>query len=326
MAQVSTPARLLSVAQVFGAVPLHDLNRGGPSVLNLPSAYPSVNTSGIISLYAFTGLINPTYTLPASMNGSKNSLSPLDAYVWVSMFNDGTYTYGQGAGTSGNWKVAGGAGDWDIMMVKTAGDTPNGDAVNTWLNLGTSRTWFFNVTNNFATIKSFTGYFQIREANSPFRAIAQNVNVSLYAEVESNPCPLCCFTPETLITMANYSTKPIVDVRVGDLILTRGGSKEVTEIITREFRVMYQIHFADGRILNASEDHPLYVEGKGYAAINPVGKYKDLGMAEELAIGDFVLDVNGKRNEIVSIADLDYPHTVYTFAESEFYANGMLVY
>ena len=126
--------------------------------------------------------------------------------------------------------------------------------------------------------------------------------------------------------MSDGLTKPIEMVVVGDRILTANGEKEVTEIITRTYRVMYTITFADGRILNASEDHPLYVVGKGYASVNPTVEYKELGVPEKLEVGDFVLDQNGNENEIVSITDLDYPDTVYTFAESEFYANGMLVY
>jgi intein/homing endonuclease len=128
--------------------------------------------------------------------------------------------------------------------------------------------------------------------------------------------------------MADGSKKPIGEVEVGEWIMVRGGIEQVTEVITRTNRVMYQITFMDGRILNASEDHPLYVVDKGYAAINPGigGDYKDLGIPDMLYVGDLVLDSDGRENAIVSIETLDYPHTVYTFMESEFYANGMLVY
>jgi intein/homing endonuclease len=126
--------------------------------------------------------------------------------------------------------------------------------------------------------------------------------------------------------MADGSWMAIADVEVGDEIIVRGGRKTVTEIITRTNRVMYQIQFADGRILNASEDHPLFVVDKGYASINPTTDYKDLGIPDMLYVGDLVLDSDGKENQIVSIEPIDYPYTVYTLAESEFYANGMLVY
>lgn len=124
----------------------------------------------------------------------------------------------------------------------------------------------------------------------------------------------------------NMKQKRLGDIKVGDKIMTIRGPEAVTEIIARENRVMYLVTFADGRELKMSEDHPLHVLDKGYAAINNSFEYKDLGKAEELEVGDFVTGEDGSYTEIVSIEDLDYPQTVYTFANSGFYANGFLVY
>ena len=127
--------------------------------------------------------------------------------------------------------------------------------------------------------------------------------------------------------MAN-TTKAIVDIKVGDMIQTIRGPEAVTGIIVRENRRMYRVEFSDGRHLNMSEDHPLHVEGKGYASINPDPSisYKDLGVPEQLEVGDNVTDSDGFCNKIVSITDLHYPETVYTLENTEFYANRMLVY
>lgn len=108
--------------------------------------------------------------------------------------------------------------------------------------------------------------------------------------------------------------------------MTDRGPEEVTEIITRENRVMYRMAFADGRVLKVSEDHPLFVVGKGYASVNNQWDYKDLGKAAKLEVGDYVLDQEGNEVQLISIEDLDYPQTVYTFSTSGFYANGFLVY
>lgn len=120
--------------------------------------------------------------------------------------------------------------------------------------------------------------------------------------------------------------KRIADLKVGDMIMTDHGPEPITEIITRENRVMYRVTFADGRELKLSEDHPLHVEGKGYASMNNEWDYKDLGRAELLEVGDRVTNQDGTATEIVSIEDLNYPETVYTFGNSGFYANGFLVY
>jgi hypothetical protein len=327
MAQVpSSPTKLSDVQSIFGGTG-HLLNylRGGVNVYDLPTSYPNVAAYQPLRLAGFAGTIHPPAYLPSTIYGENIRFFPNDAYAWVTVSADGTYSFGgPGAGTTGTWKlVPGSASEFDVAMWYSSGNLFSGDSVNAWLSLGTSRTWFFSITGA-ASILSGVSNLQIREHNTSQRAIV-SATTTLYAEVEPS-CGICCFTPETLVTMADYTTKPIIDIRVGDFILVRGGSKKVTEVITRQNRVMYRIRFFDGRILNASDEHPLYVVGKGYSAINPVGVYKDLGMADELVVGDRVLDEDSDENEIVEITEIDYPHTVYTFAESEFYANGMLVY
>lgn len=141
-------------------------------------------------------------------------------------------------------------------------------------------------------------------------------------------CRHCCFTPDTLITMADGTTQSIDSVELGDWIQIGNGEEEVGEIITRVNRTMYKIIFSDGTILKTSEDHPLHVETKGFASINadPTISYKDLGVAEQLEVGDSVTTLSGNSIRIMEIETIDYPETVYTFSNSQFFANGVLVY
>lgn len=144
---------------------------------------------------------------------------------------------------------------------------------------------------------------------------------------------ICCFTPETLITMSDLTTKKIVDIEVGDTILVyntitaTNESQKVTGITTRIERPMYRYVFDNDSTLDASDDHPLYVVGVGYAAINPnYGAYKDLESVNQINVGDKVQMVSGDSLEILDIYPIDYPNTVYTLENSRFYANGLLVY
>lgn len=145
-------------------------------------------------------------------------------------------------------------------------------------------------------------------------------------------CSTCCFTPDTLITMADGSSKPIVDIEVGDLILCQDAATgvnvitAVTGILTRIDRAMYEFRFANGTVLNASEDHPLFALGKGWASVGGFGDYKDLGTVQAIAVGDRVIGFDGTSSEILSIEQIDFPGTVYTLDNSRFYANGVLVY
>jgi len=89
---------------------------------------------------------------------------------------------------------------------------------------------------------------------------------------------------------------------------------------------MCRITFDDGRYLDASEDHPFEVKGKGAASVNPVGEYKKFGIPAKLELGDVVFGQDKRPHGILSIETIDFPGTVYTFENSFFYANGLLVY
>lgn len=323
MAQVgSSPTRLSSVISVFGGGNAMRANylRGGTYVKNIANAYPNIASSGTLYLSGFAGVINPTTFLYTAYDEYDYALDA-NAFAYCYVRNTGYIDCGA---RNDLWLLAGGGNvaDYDVYFEKLT-STVQG-TTNTWLNLATTRSVYVSRTTVGSSFGN--GNIYLRMNASP-QTILNTATFYLQAEKESSGgCSTCCFTPDTLITMSDGLTKPIEMVVVGDRILTANGEKEVTEIITRTYRVMYTITFADGRILNASEDHPLYVVGKGYASINPTVEYKELGVPEKLEVGDFVLDQNGNENEIVSITDLDYPDTVYTFAESEFYANGMLVY
>lgn len=204
----------------------------------------------------------------------------------------------------------------------------------TWIGFSNSTRYQLNVTRKFriqdtttsSLQETITGDFSFYDAASGGNLLQTTTAAQTWIADYEEICPMCCFTPDTLITMANGIQAPIISIREGDMIAVQGGSEAVTEVITQMNRVMYNVKFADGRNLRMSDDHPLYVYGKGYAAFNPVGDYKDLGMAKILKLGDQVLDEHGRLNKIVDVQLIDYPQTVYTFGNSKFYANGMLVY
>lgn len=218
------------------------------------------------------------------------------------------------------------ASDYEAKYDHTSGsDIPariGFTAENTYTAITTTLTWRLV---SLSGTKSSNGTAYVRE-------IADTGNVAsaayaIYVETGGGGgCPLCCFTPDTLVTMADGMRKYIVDVQAGDLIKVRSGEEAVGEVITRTNRVMYKLTFADGRTLRMSEDHPIFVRDKGFASMNNQWDYKDLGHAAQLEEGDFVKMEDQTFNRIVHINEIDYPGTVYTFSNSRFYANGMLVY
>lgn len=195
--------------------------------------------------------------------------------------------------------------------------------------------------------------YKQRDTNSSASSVTSNITVTMYdAETGGsslgsatysltanyfNACPTCCFTPDTMITMAWGGVLPIKDVRVGDEIVVYNPNsgtfetEKVEGIITRVNRVMYKVHFDDGTYLHMSDDHPLHIPEKGPAAIAPTTVYKDLGdTVHKLRVGDFVTHINGDWNAsapgITKIEYTEYQDTVYTFVNKFFIANGKVSY
>lgn len=134
--------------------------------------------------------------------------------------------------------------------------------------------------------------------------------------------------------MADGKQLRIADVREGDKILTPTEDglgyteMEITEVIVRLNRPMHRIYFSNGTVLEASEDHPIHIKGKGWASVNPDPRtdYKDLGLPATLAVGDTAFEAFGHPVKIVKIEPMEHTDAVFTFAESQFFANGILVY
>ena len=99
----------------------------------------------------------------AAIGASRLSTTPTNATATAQILNDGTWsgtTIGGGT-TTGTWLLAGTAAEIDVYVTGT-GDTPTGSAINTWLNLGTSRSW--TLTQNVIGVKVFTGTAEFRSA------------------------------------------------------------------------------------------------------------------------------------------------------------------
>lgn len=199
-------------------------------------------------------------------------------------------------------------------------------------NLGTTRN--FRVVRSTVGSQSCTCTFDFWDAASGGNNLQSTSSSTWTATVIFNPCPTCCFTADTMITMADGTLRRIADVREGDKVLTPTEDgldvteMEITEVIVRVDRPMKRIYFSDGQILEASEDHPMYIKGKGWASINPDPRtdYKDIGVPKNAEVGDTVFTEYGNPVKIVKIEEMEHPDAVFTFKESKFFANGILVY
>ncbi len=128
-----------------------------------------------------------------------------------------------------------------------------------------------------------------------------------------------CFAAGTPVRMADGSTKPIENVKVGDLVATRdpaeGGhgssaakGKSAAQKVVRTFvhhhAATLALHLDSGEAIRATPQHPFYVEGKGFV---PAG---------QLAIGTSIVTRAGPSAKIVGI-EAAGEATVYNFEVAE---------
>ena len=274
-------------------------------------------------------------TVSALANGDSNSVTDFinsECSVGVKFDTDGEeYEYnpnGTFTSTVGTWLDSGSASDVWVSFTRTSGSRTVfiGKTDATRYQISTDQAFRIEDADNGAGGQNILGVFKFYDAATGGNLLQTTSSANWFCNLTEQSCPLCCFTPDTPILMADGKTMPIGDIRKGDLIRVENGIEPVTEVLTRERRAMYAVLFEDGRALRMSDDHPIYVEGKGWCAINPVVEYKDLGMAKTLLVGDHGLGSDGRDNKIISMMQIEYPDTVYTFANSGFFANGMLVY
>src|SRR2546427_10262138 len=68
-----------------------------------------------------------------------------------------------------------------------------------------------------------------------------------------------CVTGDTLVTMADGTTRPIKDIKVGDLVLSAANiSRRVTHVWARGIRQIIQLKLSDGRVLRCTPEHRIF--------------------------------------------------------------------
>lgn len=74
-----------------------------------------------------------------------------------------------------------------------------------------------------------------------------------------------CLTGDTLVRMGDDGEKPIKDVRPGDWVQTRAGSKRVlAQALTRQNTEVLRLFTVGGQTISGTADHPVWVQGRGF--------------------------------------------------------------
>ncbi|RHX83650.1 hypothetical protein DLM75_23750 [Leptospira stimsonii] len=115
-----------------------------------------------------------------------------------------------------------------------------------------------------------------------------------------------CFVAGTLVHTKN-GYKKIEEIAVGDYVLSYNQSSEsleynrVVKTFVRETTRIYKIEYENGRIVETTETHPFYIEGKDWVS------------AKNLVVGDASVLSNESTLKVSSISIDDRFETVYNF-------------
>ncbi|MCB6089653.1 RHS repeat-associated core domain-containing protein, partial [Flavobacterium psychrophilum] len=152
---------------------------------------------------------------------------------------------------------------------------------------------------------------------------------------------LICFVVGTKITMSDFSTKNIEDVKTGDLIQTYNtetNTAEIKEVLLPEISnsdSFVEIKFEDGTLNTNTLTHPYYVVKKGWCSYDSKEAIKKYNVkVDTLKKGDYVYKLNNNGTvqnlKIISIKMIKMKQKTYNLSNIKdnhnFFANGILVH
>ena len=213
------------------------------------------------------------------------------------------HDYSNGGG--GFWDDFSEGGHFVLDIIGFIDPTPLTDSIN--------GLWFWAEGNSFEAKISLIGAF------APYAGDAAKLaRMSRFAdEVVDGGIDLIgrggkakCFAAGTRIVMADGSTKNIEDIKEGDVVLSRSDSdnpntKPVPRKVVRTFVNRVEgtvlVRFEGGRTVETTEEHPFYVDGKGFVR------------AGSLIVGDAIEGLIPGVSRVLGISRISKPKTVYNF-------------
>ena len=148
-----------------------------------------------------------------------------------------------------------------------------------------------------------------------------------------------CFVAGTLISMADGSSKPIEQVKIGDEVISFNEStkeKEIKKVLSTNSPVHNDIvtyELQNGETLSCTFDHPIYSSNLDLLSFSPAktnSTYDIDSVVKEVNAGIKVLDIDSNSVEITNISsneDENVQTYIFTVEDNHnFYANGILVH
>ena len=139
--------------------------------------------------------------------------------------------------------------------------------------------------------------------------------------------------------MSNGESKAIEDIAIWESVLACDLQNEsfhpalVMGLFQSQHEGFLALQFSNGSRLEVTEDHPLFVQNKGWASFNPTASMENFGLeCSKLGIGDHCVSAADGVLAAVEITQLKWRpehQTMYVIAVENwhcFFANGILAH
>ena len=214
-----------------------------------------------------------------------------------------------------------------------------GTIIYTSLNENGTLSDLFIGSNRYYLISNFDFYYIIQIQNNGSVSSIQDYTTVCQLDDPIN-IDICCFVKGTKITMFDYTTKNIEDIKEGEIILSvldgtqeiiENGIRATVEVVRSE---LYTVTLDNGNTFTITDDHPVWVAGKGWSSVDPTRSeisYPGIVLigSEVLSVGDVLFGIEDKP-KIISIVDAGLRNeSVYTIGTTNrnaqnYFANGIL--
>lgn len=148
-----------------------------------------------------------------------------------------------------------------------------------------------------------------------------------------------CFIAGTRVAMLGHSEKAIQDIVAGDVVLAfdfdqmRVVESEVLKVDAPFHEDLIEVTFENGTVVISTEDHPYYVEGKGWCSLASGLSHERYGIAaRDLCVGDLCLVIRGielTKTRIAGIEPVKGRQQTFNLTRLKgancYFANGVLV-
>lgn len=159
---------------------------------------------------------------------------------------------------------------------------------------------------------------------------------TVLSEIYFNGIDVHCFVAGTQIMTADFTTKNIEDLKVGEQIIYKdfdsGQLKTTTidQLQQARHHNLVTYHFEDDSSITGTKDHPFQLENKGWSSLSPEKSkhYQGFKVINLIEIGDSFMTNDGVK-VLKKIEYLEGHHNTYTISKvsdgNNFIANGFIV-